>query len=108
MKLVQGIEPYVFKASKMFNELKQDCFYVSQRKGKLFSISNNLSLKEQEKLAFWIKEHSESLFLGSVLYFDTQTKLKLLIKHNKKFEDEKYYEKHYDGYDIFEKYYWKE
>jgi len=104
----QGMEPDILKTSKLFDKLKQDCFYVSQRRGRLFSISNNLTLNEQEKIAFWIQEHSQALFLGIMLYFNEKNGFKNFLKHQKKLVNKVYAKKHKSGHEIFEKYYWKD
>ncbi len=105
---VQGMESDILKSSKLFDELKQDCFYVSQRRGRLFSISNKLTSNEQEKLAFWTQEHSQVLFLGVMLYFNEKNGFKNFLKHQKKLVNKTFANKHKSGHEIFEKYYWKD
>lgn len=44
----------VLKTLSNLDKLKQDCFYINQRDGKMFSISTSLSSKEQKLLANWM------------------------------------------------------
>jgi len=102
------MEYEVIKSVKLFDELKQDCFYVSERQGKLFSISNNLTEKQQEKLAFWISNHSKTLVLGVKTFFDPKNGLKNYIKHFDQYTKDTFLKKDKKGHEIFDKIYYRE
>ena len=107
IKSIQKNEEDILKTTKLFDKLKQDYFYVSYKKGKLFSISTDLSVEEQENIAFWIKEHSNRLFGTVVLYFDLKKGMKLINECTKIMNQKKFIDKHNIGNRIFEEHYYK-
>lgn len=107
IEFIQKLEPEIEKSLKLYDKMKQDCFYVSNRKGKLFSISTDLAIKQQEDLAFFMKNQSETMLQGVLMYFDKESKGKDFNNHLKKFKNKQFLEKDMRGHSIFEKYYYE-
>ena len=107
-QLMISMEDEVLKSLKLFDKLKQDCFYISERKGKLFSISNNLTKKQQEKLAFWISNHSKTTVLAVKIFLDPKNGWKNYNKHLEQYTQDDFSKKSEEGHEIFDKIYYRE
>ena len=59
--LATSEEGNVLKGLANLDKLKQDCFYINLRDGKMFSISTSLSQKEQKLLANWMHNFAKMI-----------------------------------------------